>query len=121
MTKKYRYENGEEARILCTDGFDRAYPIVSMTPDGQSLLHHISGESLNPDNRDYDLVEVTQYEYKDGDRVMVWDDPEYKQRRIFSHADRNGDPRVYIEGMTKWTSSNKTTPWPHCELAEDEE
>jgi len=60
MTKKYRYRNGEEARILCVDGFDKTYPIVSMTPSGQSLLHHISGESLNPDNREYDLVEIIE-------------------------------------------------------------
>jgi len=73
MTKKYRYKNGKEARILCTDGNDKDYPVVSMTPNGQAVDHTTIG--LPRSWRDeYQLIEITcehcgqsvaeQYHYK---------------------------------------------------------
>jgi len=121
MTKKYRYENGELARILCTDGFDKEYPVVSMTPNGQAIDHTAIGLPKSWRN-EYQLIEITPYTHiKDGDRVMVWNDPVYKHRRIFSRVSADGKPCAYLDGTTKWTGNERDIQWDNCVLAEDEE
>jgi len=117
MIKDYRYKNGEAARILCIDGFDKDYSVVSMRLDGLTVKHTSDGLPLGG-LIGHQLVEITQYDHiKDGDQVIVWNLEEHKFRRIFAKVSFNGKPTVYLSGKTKWTSYGEMIPWNHCELA----
>ena len=59
MDKKYQYRCGGDARILCNDGPDPKYPVVSMDHAGDLRTHTPEGcinEQTRP--RHYDLIEV---------------------------------------------------------------
>lgn len=59
MDKKYRYRNGEPARILCIDAKGIAYPVVSITQHGTTITHCITGEyKVDYRESDWDLIEV---------------------------------------------------------------
>ena len=61
INKKYRYRNGEEARILCVDGGDENYPVIALTREGQTSRHTNSGALWNREGQHiWDLVEVKE-------------------------------------------------------------
>jgi len=59
MDKKYKYRNGEEARILCVDAPAGDAPIISMGPDGYIYRHSTDGIFNKKGGfDDYNLIEV---------------------------------------------------------------
>ena len=56
MDKKYRYRNGQDARILCTDR-PLGLPVVSMTDRGALIEHTIEG-LYTTHEAEWDLVEI---------------------------------------------------------------
>lgn len=52
-------------------------------------------------------------------RVLVWNTPQNKVKRHFSHFDEDGCICVFDNGMSSFTA-NAYTAWPHWELWEDE-
>lgn len=59
MDKKYRYRDGEAARILCLDGTRPAYPVVSTNGFGTTCAHTKEGNFTDDGRKHkYDLVEV---------------------------------------------------------------
>jgi len=60
MEKKYRYRNGEPARVLCTDSPHPSRPVVSLgLEDGRLLTHFPNGWFWGWDSLDgHDLIEV---------------------------------------------------------------
>ena len=66
INKKYRYRNGEEARILCVDSGDENYPVIALTIEGQTSRHTKSGTLWNIEGQHiWDLVEVK-------DKKVLW-------------------------------------------------
>jgi len=55
LDKKYKYRNGEPARILCVDGNKPDFPVVSQTVDGVLRGHRPQGACQL---EGFDLVEV---------------------------------------------------------------
>lgn len=43
INKKYRYRNGEPARVLCTDGSRNMFPVVSISKSGGLHVHTLEG------------------------------------------------------------------------------
>jgi len=65
INKKYRFRNGEDARILCVDSGDENYPVIALTREGQTSLHTKSGALWNAlwiieGQHIWDLVEVKE-------------------------------------------------------------
>ena len=58
---------------------------------------------------------------KEGDPVIVWDEPEHERRRVFAGWSHDGKIRCFSGGLTKWTSEGRTTPWNHWRLPTEEE
>lgn len=40
---KCQYRDGTPARVLCCDGFDKVYPVISMLPYGRTSSHTTNG------------------------------------------------------------------------------
>jgi hypothetical protein len=60
MHKKYRYRNGEAARVLCVDRQNSPYPVISLS--SESVMYHLQTGRCSLDlarKTDYDLIEVT--------------------------------------------------------------
>lgn len=59
MKNKYIYENGEDARILCTDKPDPTYKVISMSKDGNLVYHNKHGKVYDSGIiSEYDLILV---------------------------------------------------------------
>jgi hypothetical protein len=60
MDKKYKYRNGQPARILCVDrkefNANHVYPVISLGQDGALRYHHYDG--VRPGDCSWDLFEV---------------------------------------------------------------
>ena len=59
INKKYRYRNGEEARILCVDRPVNICKVISMGESGAIVYHDSDGHSGHGMN-EYDLIEVKE-------------------------------------------------------------
>ena len=59
ISKKYRYRNGVEARVLCVDA-PTEDPVISMTPSGEIVTHRIDGKFYEINDDECDLVEVRE-------------------------------------------------------------
>lgn len=61
ITKKYKYRNGEPARILCVDRPSDNYPIVSMDNIGNTFTHAADGRlDRGAAWNSLDLIEVKE-------------------------------------------------------------
>ena len=65
MDKKYKYRNGESARILCVDrqcpsrsGQPAYAPVISLSESGSVMSHMADGTSVGGFGPTYDLIEV---------------------------------------------------------------
>lgn len=62
LDKKYRYKNGQPARILTTTRTDKYQqyecPVLSESADGRTFFHHSDGKSFYTDA--FDLVEIRE-------------------------------------------------------------
>lgn len=58
MNKKYNYSNGKPARILCTDGYVKKYPVISMTIGGSIYSHNKTGDVAYSVSDAFNLVEA---------------------------------------------------------------
>ena len=65
MGKKYTYKNGQPARILCVDGPNTKFPVISMDIGG--LIHHHAANGSN-EWTTLNLIEVWQPQ----DKEPVW-------------------------------------------------
>ena len=53
-------------------------------------------------------------------KVLVWDTPDSKVKRYFSHFNKDGDIATFSGGRTSWsTNDNSTIIWEYWELAKD--
>jgi hypothetical protein len=60
INKKYRYRDGEPARILCVDA-PGCYPVVSICPRGDVFTHTLTGSQHNGSSGCAgDLIEVRE-------------------------------------------------------------
>ena len=79
ISKKYRYRNGVEARVLCVDA-PTEDPVISMTPSGEIVTHRIDGKFYEINDDECDLVEVREprewviRSYHNG-RPAIWSGP----------------------------------------------
>lgn len=118
MDKKYRYRNGEPARILCIDANGR-YPVVSLNEEGSVIFHNKDGAI--GEEYGWNLIEDTKYaDFKDNEEVVCWNlDERGKYKRHFAYED-NGKAFCYSDGMSTWTAShNETTSWDMCVKASE--
>lgn len=51
-------------------------------------------------------------------KVVVWETPELKVNRYFSHFDDKGQIHCFCNGSTSWSNSG-TSPWTNWELADE--
>lgn len=57
ITKKYTYRNGEPARILCTDAYEKS-PVIALTTSGKVTIHRADGKSgIDDEESPWDLIE----------------------------------------------------------------
>lgn len=55
MEGKYKYRNGEPARVLCVDGGDEYHPVISITKNGVVVSHSITGNFFNPSKQEHEF------------------------------------------------------------------
>ena len=61
INKKYRYRNGEEARIICIDRPHEKFKVISMSYSGILEFHDEAGLcDFSNFNHLYDLIEVKE-------------------------------------------------------------
>jgi len=68
-------------------------------------------------NSDLSKVKVGDWacEFKEGDRVVVWNDARKKYRAYFSHfRETDGTYYCFYPG-DRWTSKAATIEWKYCE------
>lgn len=59
ITKKYRFRNGQPARILCTDAPGK-YPVITIAEDGDISQHTKTGGYMRDGHCEWDLIEVRE-------------------------------------------------------------
>lgn len=107
MQDKYKYANGEEARIVMVDGRLSGKPVLSEDSEGRLYWHDKYGSNTFSSRN---LVKVKPYsEFKRGDKVIAIADGA-STRRFFSHVE-NGVPYCFSDGKDEWTSEGNTSPW----------
>jgi hypothetical protein len=58
IEKKYTYRNGEPARVLCTDGPLKDYPVISLSIASVAYAHTPEGRNISDGYNDqFDLIE----------------------------------------------------------------
>jgi len=117
MGKKYKYRNGEPARVLCTDRpSDGSLHVISIEEDGDIICHTLEGYFYSDKTAsNYDLIEVSPYEdFKIDDKVIVWDIKGMHFRRHFAGVDKEGRPLTWVGGLTSYTGHH-TNDWDYCE------
>ena len=55
MDKKYRYRNGQPARVLCVDRPESDYPVITLSLDGDVQSHTWKGKYCSSVDREHDL------------------------------------------------------------------
>ena len=121
LGKKYRYRNGNDAKVLCVDRpAHGTYCVISMDEEsGVVTDHDIYGCSKY--SKQFNLVEVSPWDHiHRGDVVEVRSTNSSKWTlRRFSHVGPpNGKPHAYLN------TTNSSFPWDECRLVckkEDEE
>lgn len=120
MDKKYKYRNGEPARILCIDSGDENWPVISLTKNSGVMFHQPNGE-FEAMESSRDLIECSKYDdFKDGDKVMVSSSCLVEYKRYFAY-EKDGCAYCYQDGSTKWTSDGIVTIWENCRKATDDD
>ena len=113
----------EEWSIIANINMECIYPIEtdlnSYTIDGRMNIK--SGRTLF-----WDKVVITPPEkplpkLEVDTKVLVWDkEGEEKERRYFSHFEKNGKIATFAAGGTSWSRENKPLiVWQYWELAKD--
>lgn len=59
INKKYRYRNGEPARIVCVDA-PGTFPVIAIGEDGDPTTHHEDGKFYGSTEAEFDLIEVRE-------------------------------------------------------------
>lgn len=122
MDKKYKYRNGEPARILCVDSGSSSMPVISTNSRGEVTLHNTNGWvfSLGVDS-DWDLIECPKYDgFRDGDEVVCWyDNILFSTVKRYFAYEKDGEAWCYANGQSKWTSDGTLTAWKNCMLASE--
>lgn len=118
MSKKYRYRNGEAARILCVDSGSEKYPVISVNQAGDIETHTVDGmEYLTNPRKDsqIDLIEISKYDdFKIDDKIIYWNDCENFRRRGYFNKTSNGNPLVFASGKTSFSSNGVSYMWDNC-------
>ena len=91
INKKYRYRNGEEARILCVDLIGRGlHCVVSCDNVGNLFTQTINGNyMLGRGEHDYDLIEVKE-------KKVLWLNVYPDLEDVYAHESMesaDGDPK----------------------------
>jgi hypothetical protein len=102
MNKKYRYRNGEPARILCVDAPGKR-PIVSVDKNGATVSHEIDGKTSPGIQTLWDLIEVKEEKtlvawvniYPDGNTGNIYNTKEDAEE--FSGDNRIACKKVVIK------------------------
>ena len=81
INKKYRYRNGEEARILCVDRPVNICTVISMADSG-AIIHHDSDGRSGHGLDEYDLIEVKE-------KSVFWANVYNEGRVIYPHIDKH--------------------------------
>lgn len=105
INKKYRYRNGEPARVLCTDGSRNMFPVVSISKSGGLHVHTLEGGRVSYDqnyDHEYDLIEIT---LEVDDPVIVWDKGLSKKNRYFKEFNDDGKIVCFGGGATSFSNS----------------
>lgn len=102
MDKKYKYRNGEQAKVLCTDGYMEDHPVVSMKENGNLYVHRNTGE-WDFDNS-FDLIEI--WEPSEGEWCLFTDD---HARYVLSRLREE----LINKGKYKYADINKAM-WKYC-------
>ncbi len=132
MNKQYTYHKGGVARVLCIDGPDIQYPVITVTTCGKVISHTKTGQYTSVTfGSVYDLIEVSPYKnFKIDDKVIVWDgssDLEDQDIRInkrhFAGISSGGRPLAFVGGRTSYTAIKGivSISWDNCILANDME
>lgn len=127
INKKYRTREGYEVRIYAVDG-GGDYPVHGAIRTGdkwESKSWKSDGTYIGilpyrsePDC--FDLIEVRPYDHiKIDDKVWVSDTENYrKYKGYFAGVEVGGNPLIFADGRTSWTTDGRTEKWGHCELVE---
>lgn len=124
LTDKFETMEGKEVTIYSTNHPGK-YPVIGRIENGESVftwtLSGIYYLGCTPTSGNKNLRKVSPYKnFKEGDEVVVWDYPDCKHKRIFSHVDSDGIPRAFNDGYSAWTSpSQMTCSWKNCIKRED--
>lgn len=125
MDKKYRYRNGEEARILCVDrpeGGLNNTPVASMDVKSGYIYCHYSDGTSEDKKPERDLIEISPYDHINiDDKVLVWrKSSTSKVRGHFAGVSDEGLPLVWLYGRTSWSVCNPPNyeEWDYCEKVE---
>lgn len=122
ITKKYRTRDGRSVRILATDLKNPAFTVAAaIREDNHPTLKEVpyvfTAEGrfhTNPINTcPRDLIEVSPYEdFRVGDPVMgkAHEANPYWNRRYFAGVSDGGQPMVFTDGTTQWSSRGSR----HC-------
>lgn len=87
MNKKYRYRDGEPARVLCIDSGNKSLPVVSIRLDGKIYSHTIDGLLFSTIKEEscYDLIEVC--------------DPAKDEWSLFTHKSNINDNKKWFDAF----------------------
>jgi hypothetical protein len=89
MTKKYRYRNGEPARIICVDRPHEIFKVISMSEKGILEFHTINGTADYDHNTDFDLIECKE-------KKVLWLNVYPDLEDVYAHESiesADGDPK----------------------------
>jgi hypothetical protein len=122
MDKKYKYRNGEPARVLCVDRANSTVPVVALTKDGVITLHTDTGRYLIELESGLDLIEVNPWDdFKIDEPVLVRDSDDTDwMRACFAGVDSKGNPTSWFNGKNSWTTSSIII-WRQCRRPTPEE
>lgn len=135
MDKVYLYRNGVTPRLMCVDGFNSRLPVLTMVPDGTTILHTADGRYYIDDAESgWDLIEVkpapkTQWRpWKTRDEVPdnIWiaaRDAMFQPHEFSKHCNGdvliNGRRASWLFEFASWHTDRRATEgWRKCGVEE---
>lgn len=121
MDKKYKYRNGQPARVLCVDRGTYC-PVVSVSERGAINAHFADGHYGSGGDHNLDLIEVSPWEdFKIDEPVMVRNTIGKNWIRRYFAGVKHGTPTTFEGGKTSWPSAGLTSHWDECRRPTEEE
>jgi len=121
--KKYKLRMGGDIKIYeILDGYVFGAYRFKGSKEFNADRWECNGNYLLDSESCLDLIEISPYaDFKIDDKVLVWDG-EYqrhnKHKRHFAGVSELGDPLTWIDGLTSFTTNEKTA-WENCEKYND--